>query len=447
MAADSRRLHRRAHRRLRRRLRGRRAVLLVLVQPRRPRGARTGPGERSSLARRDAARDARCDRKPPARLVARGQPPDAEGDRRHRGPPLLREQRDRLHRDPAGAQERRLVGRLRAGRLDDRAAARPQPLPHAAAVAQPEDRRGLSRGADGQAMEQGPDPHGVPQRHLLRAGGVRDRRCGRGVLRRPREGSLARPGGVARGAAAGAIGVRPAQPAGFRAGTTRGGLARDARGRRHLRSPLPTGSAQSTRPAPTTGTRARGSDVPDRLHHLTARGAVRRRARPPGRAAHLHDARREDADRGDAARSSARSTARAIRRARSSRSTRRRARSARWRSPRPDNASPSTCRSTAGGRRGRRSRCSSSRRPCSGRSTRTRPSTSRRPSSGRATGTSIRSRTRIPAGSRSRRRRCSPTTRSSRDSRSISARSRSPTSRTAWASSRGSSRSPRSCSA
>ena len=38
------------------------------------------------------------------------------------------EQRDRLHRDRAGAEERRLVGRLRAGSFDDRAAARPQPL-------------------------------------------------------------------------------------------------------------------------------------------------------------------------------------------------------------------------------------------------------------------------------------------------------------------------------
>ena len=41
-AADRRRVRRRAHRRLCGRLRGRRAVLLVLVQPRRPRGARRG---------------------------------------------------------------------------------------------------------------------------------------------------------------------------------------------------------------------------------------------------------------------------------------------------------------------------------------------------------------------------------------------------------------------
>ena len=83
------------------------------------------------VQRRHAARAARRERQPPARRAAADQPRDAEGDHRHRGPPLLLEQRHRLHRDRARAEERRLGRRVRAGRLDDRAAARPQPLPHA----------------------------------------------------------------------------------------------------------------------------------------------------------------------------------------------------------------------------------------------------------------------------------------------------------------------------
>ena len=130
-AADRRRVRRRAHRRLRGRLRGRRAVLLVLVQPRRPRGAGRVSGEHPRVQRRDATRAARRERGSPARRAAADPPRDAEGDHRHRGPPLLLEQRHRLHRDHARAEERRLGGRDRAGRVDDRAAARPQPLPHA----------------------------------------------------------------------------------------------------------------------------------------------------------------------------------------------------------------------------------------------------------------------------------------------------------------------------
>ena len=94
--------------------------------------------EHPRVPRRHAARAARRERGSPTRRAAAGQPGDAEGDHRHRGPPLLRDERDRLHRDRAGAEERRLGRRVRAGRLDDRAAARPQPLPHPAAVDQPE---------------------------------------------------------------------------------------------------------------------------------------------------------------------------------------------------------------------------------------------------------------------------------------------------------------------
>ena len=230
-AADRSRLRRRAHRRLRGRLRRRRAVLLVLVQPRRPRGARCGAGEHHPRERRHASRTARRERQPPARLDPADQPRAAEGDRRHRGPPLLLEQRDRLHRDRPRAEERRLVRRVRAGRLDDRAAAGAQPLPHSHPVARPQAHRRLPRGPARQAVEQEPHPHRLPQRHLLRPGGIRDRGGRRGVLRRARQGSLAGAGGAPRRAAAGAVGVRPAQPAGGCEDTPDGGPTGDARRR------------------------------------------------------------------------------------------------------------------------------------------------------------------------------------------------------------------------
>ena len=229
-AADRRRLRRRVRRGLRGRLRGRRAVLLVLVQPRRARSARAGPRERPARPRRQAARDARGERREAPRLAAEDQPGDAEGDHRHRGPPLLREQRDRLHRDPAGARERRLVGPVRAGRIDHRAAARPQPLSQPAAVPRPEARRGVPCRAARPPLEQEPHPHGVPQRHLLRTAGVRDRGRRRRVLRCAREEPHARAGRAPRGAAAGAVGLRPAHAPARREGPPRGGARGDGQG-------------------------------------------------------------------------------------------------------------------------------------------------------------------------------------------------------------------------
>ena len=148
------------------------------------------------------------------------------------------------------------------GALDDRAAAGAQPLPHSPAVAQPQAHRGLPRGPARPAVEQGPHPHDLPQRHLLRPGGVRDRGRGRGVLRRACQGSLARAGGAPRRAAAGAVGVRPAQPAGRRESAPGGGVTGDAPGRRHLPCALPTGASQPARPAPASDPRPRRPDVP-----------------------------------------------------------------------------------------------------------------------------------------------------------------------------------------
>ena len=239
-AANRRRLRRRAHRSFRGRRRGRRAVLLVPVQPRRPRGARPGSRQHPGLQRRHATGTARRERRTPARGTAADQPGHAEGDRRHRGPPLLLERRDRLRRDCAGAEKRRLGRRVHAGSVDDRAATGAQPLPHPAAVDQQEAHRGMSRRPTRQAMEQGPHSRHVPQRHLLRAAGIRNRGRRPRVLRRPRQGSHARAGGAPRGAAAGAVGVRPAQPAGRCESTPGRGLTRDAPGRRHIPRPLPT---------------------------------------------------------------------------------------------------------------------------------------------------------------------------------------------------------------
>ena len=68
-----------------------------------------------------------------------------EGDGRDRGPALLPARRRRPRRHRARRRRRRPRGQVRAGRLDDHAGARAEPLPLARADAEAEAHRGVSR--------------------------------------------------------------------------------------------------------------------------------------------------------------------------------------------------------------------------------------------------------------------------------------------------------------
>ena len=164
------------------------------------------PDRRSARGREQDGRRAECD-----------QPLDAEGDRRDRGSALLPARRRRPDGDPPRLRRRRHRGAHRPGRLDDHAGARAQPLPLARADAAAEGRRGVPGGQARAHLVEGQDPHGVPERRLLRQPRVRDRGCGRDVLLRSGEPADARAGRAARGAAAGAVLLRPAPRSGWRA--------------------------------------------------------------------------------------------------------------------------------------------------------------------------------------------------------------------------------------
>ena len=135
------------------------------------------------------------------RQVVRGQPDpqgDAAGDRRDRGPPVLRAPRRR----PGGARPRggeEPAGRRdRAGRLDadhavhqERAALPGEDAGGAArgdrAEPGPQAHRGPVRAGAGEQALQGPDPHQLPEHHLLRRRGVRRGEGGPDLLRQAGE--------------------------------------------------------------------------------------------------------------------------------------------------------------------------------------------------------------------------------------------------------------------
>ena len=112
------------------------------------------------------------------------------------------------------------AGQGRPGRLDDHAAARPQPLHLARADVHAQAARGVPRGQARRQVVEAEDPHDLPEPDLLRQPGLR-RRGGRAdVLLEAGEGADARAGRAARRPAAGAV-----------AGTTRSRTrARHARG-------------------------------------------------------------------------------------------------------------------------------------------------------------------------------------------------------------------------
>ena len=180
-----------------------------------------------------------------AGLVPRDVAVDPEGDGRRRGPHVLEERRARLQEHRASGARRPLRGTRRAGRLDDHAAARPQPLPGRRQDPGAQAPRGVSRPEDDEALHEAGDPRRLPQPDPVRPPRTRDRGGRAHVLRRRGLEARAGPGRVPRRPPAGAFGVRPDGSSASCAHAAERGAARDARRRLALPCPLPP-----TRPPP-----------------------------------------------------------------------------------------------------------------------------------------------------------------------------------------------------
>ena len=163
-------------------------------------------------ARLDSGRE-----EPPAGEPRRDEPVDGESDGRHRGQAFLRARRHRLPGHSARRGERHPSGPDRRGRLDDHAAARPQPLHQAPrADAEAQGRGSVPRRPAEQAPVEGLDPRELHEHRLLRQSRIWRRGRGADVFLAPREEALAAPSGPARRPPAGSVGLRPVQEPGAR---------------------------------------------------------------------------------------------------------------------------------------------------------------------------------------------------------------------------------------
>ena len=215
-----------------------------------------------------------------------------ERDGRRRGPPLLRARRHRLrgHRPRRGRERQERPHR--PGRLDDHAAARPQPLHRQGGLPRPQDQGGLPRPeARGRAHE-GLDPRELPEPGLLREPRLRRRGRGADLLLEARRRPQSRAGGADRRAPAGAVDLRPV-PAPGRGGA-RGGTRCSAPCTRPATSRRSSTRARSQRRSSCMRGQHLHADPRAVLLQLRARGADRQvrsehraRRRPQG----LHDDR------------------------------------------------------------------------------------------------------------------------------------------------------------
>ena len=297
--------------------------------------------------------------------------------------PLLGARRARLARHRARGAQQPAGGRHPPGRLDDLAAAREEPLPAARGeqpLAQPQDRRGLDRGAAAGQVHEGRDPHGLPQHRLLRR--ERLRRGGRGahVLRQDREAAHARAVGAAGRAAAGAERLQPVPAPGGRARKRRSEVLQAHARRCAGSAPTPTRGRCSAPARPQARElRHRGLlAVRVRPGAPGARRAAAGQARGARRPARLLDGRPAAAVRGAACDQGRAQVAGRSARRRSSRSTCTTATCSR--SAPPTTARPptsSTSRPPGTARRARRSSCSRSSTRCAAGPIRARSTTRR----------------------------------------------------------------------
>ncbi len=163
---------------------------------------------RRVVARRDPGREEQA-----GRSALAGRSVGAEGDGRDRGQTLLRARRHRSrgHRPRAVGERRGRRGR--AGRVDDHAAARAQPLHLAGADGAAQGQGGVPRDEAPRRVVEGADPRHVPQPGVLREPRVRHRGGGADVLLEVGARADAARGGSSRRADAGTVGVRPVRRA------------------------------------------------------------------------------------------------------------------------------------------------------------------------------------------------------------------------------------------
>ena len=293
-----------------------------------PAAQHCGRGHRRlRVQRQDGARRAPRRREPRPRRHRGHRADHAAGDRLGRGPALLRAQRHRRARSRARALAGRSPAGHRRGRLDDHAAVREERVHPQRADARAEGSRGRARVAARAALEQGPDPHRVPQHDLLRARGVRDPASGPRVLQEEREGPHARRLGAPRRDSLRSVALRPGDQPAERDASTAPRPPDDVRPGEDLAEPVPArGQGSSPRPRrhPATGHPGAGA-VLRQLRQGRPRRALRRRSRVRRRAQGDDDDRPRppaESSRGDRERPA--QSRRACGRARRDRSSRRR---------------------------------------------------------------------------------------------------------------------------
>ena len=239
--------------------RRRRPLLVLLLVARRPadgrRRRRAAPASTRSGRRATSRRCARCgsartrsSTPPTARCSARSRPSaTGRSSRCARVSPwmpkatvAIEDRRFYSHGGdrPAGhrprRRRRRPGARGRPGRLDDHAAARPQPLHLERAHAAAEAEGGVPRDQAQRRLVEAADPRDVPQPGLLRQSRLRDRGGGADLLLEAGAGAQPPRGGAARRADAGAVRVRPVRRDREGARAPQRGPRRDARpGRDH----------------------------------------------------------------------------------------------------------------------------------------------------------------------------------------------------------------------
>ena len=158
------------------------------------------------------------------------------------------------------------AGQGRPGRLDDHAAARPEPLHLARADVHAQAARGVSGGQARRQVVEAEDPHDLPQPDLLRQPGVRGRGGRADVLLEAGEEADARAGGAPRRTSPGAFAIRPVREPTRGARETKAGAARDADDGRDHEAPVPARGPRTTisisRPAScTSGSSSRTSSA------------------------------------------------------------------------------------------------------------------------------------------------------------------------------------------
>ena len=192
-----------------------------------------------------------------------------EGDRRDRGPPLLRSTAASTYEGIARAAWARHPRRQgRPGRLDDHAAARPQPLHLARADARAQGQGGLPRDQARPALVEGQDPQDVHEPGLLRQPRLRHRGGGADVLLASRARKLTLPqAALLAGLPQAPSILRPVQQAGaarWRAGTQVLRAMLDERRHHPTRStarPSQTGTCGSSRAGSTRASASRTSSA------------------------------------------------------------------------------------------------------------------------------------------------------------------------------------------